>query len=1171
MAAALERLTQAPAKDLGRMERALADFCGLDPLEYYRACQLAIWTEADRVRPNRGRIPQVIAQQVADAVEHNVPPDLHVGGFSGWEPYVLAHVPLPEGLRMVQVASDRTDTTGLLRSLHPEEHSDSPSGESPTPKGAGLAIQERDRGSLRAWVSTLPGNEAFKDRWLRVLVPALAEADRLEEALEYLEEIGSQSVREAAVCTAISLCAEAGYDTVVQAFLSHLAPGANRVRCRVKLMCARLRLSGEVAAAAAEMEAIEGEVESKQGGEECAEGKSHLVWLNRGFSLEVRHELAVGWWDVVWARLDVGQFWEALDAAKHVFSQLRRSNCMMGIFAEAQRRVSGDEVLRLAKAVLRAAEEFDSFDHTEAVLRRTIEFLARSGSPAALQLALSFIEAKMPHATSSIRDEHRQNALRIFASSPPNELSWEETAAVGNGISSAAIRADCLYALALHAAVEDEWDQCERLERTAKRIMETVDPESTEAQLSGGFGEIEEKPGIPEMLRWIRSRRYSEEVQSEPNQWFSEAIALATSLRHFPEVALYGVGRLLIESPPFPERGDLYRETLKQLKSVSGFFDTSLFRNELSLRAENAFWDPLDAELPAPEEHQKMRTSESGGDADAPHPRLLRKKFDAALAQIEERREAARFVSNFLKKAVSRILHPIRKPVAEALFEAARRIRSTHTKIQFLAMVHALAMEQGDTTEARWVAEAARCFAREAEVLSEYETEVNKRLLVEAGGEAQPRKDELKEGAAAPDFEAAFVELEAAPDVWRAISLFNKALATGDSQLFFRAFELAEEGFAIETSHGRYSMIFESVSDWPRLIGKLSSRADRAYLLRRMWNWYDWFRLQDNDCGILFVPSWAGQMAAVGEINLALETVERLRYLEHRANGYAEVAIGCGLTRGDARGAELFARFVNVAKELAATEEHQCGADLGVRRIAMVCAEEGDHHHLLEVVALGMEMLRSNKPGDAHFCLLLHLLEALSLANRTDAWGELLDCLIQSEQTTRWHSGQMSSVVYSLWKDCRHDPKAFRLSDRLGFLERFCVMMAAVRPVKQWGHNEARLLQICLSQSEDIPQIQERFEAVSSCSPEVVESLLGQSLALRPDQDLPAAPDDQMLRWLANLCPYSEAAAHHLIGHVADRCLHENNWSALLTLAEECHSLDLDWLKNIAEAVLAGE
>jgi hypothetical protein len=165
----------------------------------------------------------------------------------------------------------------------------------------------------------------------------------------------------------------------------------------------------------------------------------------------------------------------------------------------------------------------------------------------------------------------------------------------------------------------------------------------------------------------------------------------------------------------------------------------------------------------------------------------------------------------------------------------------------------------------------------------------------------------------------------------------------------------------------------------------------------------------------------------------------------------------------------------------------------------------------------------------------------------------------------------MSSVVSSLWQSCRHDPKAFRLSDRLGFLERFCVMMAAVRPVKQWGHTEARLLQISLSQSEDVPQILERFESVSSCSPEVVESLLGRSLALRPDQDSPAAPDDQMLRWLANLCPYSEEAAHRFIGHVADRYLHENNWSALLTLAKECHSLDLDWLKNIAEAVLASE
>ena len=1175
VAMVLERLIQAPAGDLRRMERALADFRGLDPLEYYRACQLAIWTEADRVRPNGGRIPQVIAQQVAEAVEHNVPPDLHVGGLSGWEPFVLAHVPLPEGLRMVRVASDRTSTTGLLRSLHPEEQLDSPSGESPTSKGACLAIQERDRGSLRAWVSALPGNEGLKDRWLRVLVPALAEADRLDEALEYLEEIGSQSVRESAVCTAISLCAEAGYDMMVEAFLSHLAPGANRVRCRVELMGANLRLAGDTAAAVAEMEAIEEEILSEHRRSERDE-KASLADLSGA----VRRSLAVGWTSVVYARLNAGEFLEAVDAAKHVSHEFSRTGCMGRIIAEAQRRISTAETLRFAEAVLRASEEFNSYEHIRFVLTETIDFLACSGSATALQFALDLIEEKMAGAESATREEHRQNTLRIFAASPPRELSWEETAAVGDEISSAATRADCLHALALHAAIEGEWEQSNKLEHRAERLLRDQNRESAEDQPCDGSGEWEEKPGILEMLRWMRSRQHLEGVQSEPSQWFSEAIALAVSLRHFREDALYAVGCLLIESPPFPERGDLYRQALKKMEWFSSVFGTSMLRNELKRRAATAFWDPETAGLQdleqAWEDTQKTRPAELAQETAVPHPRLLRKKFTTALAEIEEGRSANLFVSNFLEAAAPRILHPIRKPVVEALFEAAQRIGSTHGKARFPALVHVLAQERGETAEARWVADTARRFARKSGVVPEYEAKLKKSLPIEAGGEAQPQRGDLRERASGLEFDAAFAEFaaepEASPRAWNATLLFEKALATGDSEAFFRAFELIEDAFAIATSAGRNCLIFEHACEWPLQIGKLPSRADRLHLLRRIWNWHDWFQLQaDDDCGFLFVPAWARQMAAAGEVDLALEMVDRLRGREHRANGYAEVAVGCGLTRGDARAAEIFARFVDAAKQAAAAEEGQCGADLGVRRIAMVCAEEGDHHHLQEAVALGREMLLMKRNGDAHFCLLLHLLEALSLANRTDAWGELLDCLIQSEQTTRWHSGQMSSVVSSLLQSCRHDPKAFRLSDRLGFLERFCVMMAAVRPVKQWGHTEARLLQISLSQSEDVPQILERFEAVSSCSPEVVESLLGRSLALRPDKDSPAAPDEQMLRWLANLCPYSEEAAHRFIGHVADRYLHENDWSALLTLAKECHSLDLDWLKNIAEAVLAGE
>lgn len=1176
----LERLAQASAEDLGRMERALADFCGLDPLEYYRACQLAIWTETDRVRPNGGRIPEVIAQQVAKAVEDNVPPDLHVGGVSGWEPFVLAHVPLPEGLRMVQVASDRTCTTALLRSLHPEEHPDPPSGDSPNPKVASLAIQERDSVSLRTWVSALPGNKGLKDRWLSVLVPALAEAGRMEEAFEYLEEIVSQSVREAVACSAVSLCAEAGYETTARAFLSHLAPGLNRIRCRVELMEAKLRLAGDTAAAVAEMEAIEEEAAGEHRRVEQDETAAHSKPPPASLSGAVRRSLAAGWTSVVRARLNAGEFFEAVDAAKHVSHEFSRSGCMGRILAEAQRRISTSETLRFAKAVLRASEEYNAYGHIRFVLRETIEFLARSGSAAALQFALDLIEEKMAGAENATCEEHRQNALRIFCALPPSELSWEETAAVGDGISSATTRADCLYALALHAAVEGEWEQSNRLEQRAERLLKAAGRKPAEAQPCDGSDEWEEKPGIPEMLRWMRSRQHSEGIQSEPNQWFWEAITLAVSLRHFREEALYAVGCLLIESPAFPERGYLYRQVLEKMEGFSSVFSTSLLRNELDSRAATAFLDPAapslqDLEQTA-EDNEKTRPAELAKETAVPHPRLLRKKFTAALAQIEEGRSSGVFVSNFLEAAAPRILHPIRKPVVEALFEAAQRIGSTHGKARFSALVHVLAQERGESAEAIWVADTARKFALKSGVVSEYEAERKKILPIEAGGEAQPRRGDLPERISALEFEAAFAEFVAEPTAppraWNAHLLFEKALATGDSKAFFRAFELIEEAFAIMISAGSGSSIFEHACEWPPQIGKLRSRADRLHLLRRMWNWHDWFQLHDDEnCGFLFVPAWAGQMAAAGEIDLALEMVDRLRGLEHRANGYAHVAAGCGLTRGDTRAAEIFARFVDAAKQAAAAEEYQFGADLGVRRIAMVCAEEGDQHHLQEAVALGRDMLLMKRNGDASFCLLMHLLEALALANRTDAWGKLLDCLIQSKQTTRWHSGQMSSVVSSLWKSCRHDPKTFKLSDRLGFLERFCVMMAAVRPVKQWWYTEARLLQICISQSEDVPQILERFEAVSSCSPEMVDSLLGQSFALRPDQDSPTGPDDQMLRWLANLSPYSEEAAYRLIGHVAGRCLHENDWSAILTLAKECYSLDLDWLKNIAEAVLVGE
>lgn len=784
----------------------------------------------------------------------------------------------------------------------------------------------------------------------------------------------------------------------------------------------------------------------------------------------------------------------------------------------------------------------------------------------------------MADAESAVREEHRQRALRIFAALPPVELSWEETAAVGNRISSAATRAECFYALALHAATAGEWGQSEWLQQQAEHILKTANRDTAEDRTDDGSDLTEKRPALPEMLRWMRNRQSSAADESEPSQWFSEAISLAASLRHFPEEALYAVGRLLIEAPPFPEREGLYFEALEKLESLLGYSDASLFRNDLNCRAEAHFWNPTAPDLPEPEQNtwkkQKPRESEPAVDTNALHPRLFRKKFDALLGQLTERKKSDMFVSNFLKAAASRILHPIRKPVVEALFEAARRIHDAYVKADFSALVHSLALDRGDTPEARWAAESARRFARKAGVLPEYETEFKSRLAVKAGRGERLHWDDLKVRTINFGFDAALAEYAAEPKatskLFNASVLFQKALATGDTRAFFQAFDLTEEAFAISAASGLNTAVFAEAPDWLLQIGRLPSRVDQIHLLHRIWNWHDWFRRQDDsDLGIFFVPAWAGRMAAAGEVKLALETVERLKHLEHRAFGYAELAIGCGLTRGDSRAELLFARFAKAAKDLVAAEEYQCGADMGVRRIAMTCAMEGDLSHLLETVELGKEMLLLNRKGKAHGGLLMPLLEALSLANRIDDWGQLLDSLIQSEQANGWHTGQMSWVISSVWEKCRQHTRAFTLPTRLDVLEKFCALMAKVRLLKQWGTEEATLLRFCLFDSDDIPIILNRFKFLSSCSPDVVRSLLRPFLAPCPAEDLPAAPDDQMLRWIATLCPYSDEASLHFVGHVTDRCLQQNDWSALRTLARECPSPELDWLENIADTVLA--
>jgi hypothetical protein len=1177
VAGALERLRQAADEDLGRIDRALADFCGLDPQNYYRACQLALWTEAERLQQTDRRIPTKIARKVAEAVEQNVPQGEHTYSSDDWEPFVLSRLPLAEGLRILEAtsrssrSSDKKIAVERLRSFHPEGDSDTFWGPSPDQDGARLAVRERNRESLREWVDSPSKSAETKELGLGVLVPALAEAERFDEALEYLEDILTPCVHDAAALNAIRACAASLNESDAQPFLARLGHGFEWVKGKVELMTSRLRFSGRTEAATTEMTAIEEEIAAALGNTRDAPEDNLPDSSLRGLSETIRKALAIGWIQIVYDWLENDDYLRAFGAAKRILCASLRSRGLEEVLAARLGRMSLEETLWLAEAVLHAAEEFDSFEHSKAVLNEVIIFLARSGNLTALQYALDLIEEKLAGAESLMREQKIQNTLRVFASSPPRELTWEETAVVANRILSATTRADCLYVLAIHALVEGEEEASKRLEHKAKQALQAANQASDSAADAPDSDFFPKWRELSEMMDWLRSRKSAETQQSDQSQWFSEALALAGYLRDFRADAFYAIARLLLESPPFPERGSLYRQAVEEIPDGSGFVTAAAYRNDLRRRVEESFSDPNDAGFLEPwasngEAISKSRTAHSM-DGVGLDPKLVRRKFSSTLRKIEEKPETAEWISKFIEAAAPKILNPIRKGVVEALFNAAEKLRP-YPKTNFLATIHILSLEQRESEDARWMACVAHNFAKRAGLLPDFDAQVKRRL--------QPTPTNLKERVINLGLEDAFAEFEAEAETSQKVShahiLFDKALASGDREAFFKAFNLAEDAFAVETSPGGSVVYFECAVEWLRHVGRLPSRSDRLHLLRRMWSWHDWLGLQsDVEFTESFVPVWAGQMAAADEVDLAEETVESLRNLDHRAHGYAEMVVGCGLTRGDARAEMFLGKFFKIAEEMVVQPESQFGLYYGLKQIAMACAEESDHQHLIQVVNLGRKLLLLNRGKNTYVTLLIFLFEALSAANRTDIWSEVLESWAQSKQLSSWDESTPGMVLNSIWENYRHSSEKFTLSKRLNFIDKICEIMGLVRPVKQWGCDEFRLLQICIvkPQKGDTPVILERFKALSSCSPDIVKGLLDDNpWSLRGAVSLPP-PDEQMLCWISILCPYSEDAAIFFIAHVATRLLQAGDWGSLRILANDCSVLDLGWLADIAEAVLA--
>lgn len=1164
----LATLADAADADLERIDRALSAFDGLDSPDLVNACFLALSTEAERAWKSGALMPRVIACKIADAMAANVQGEAHGKIDRPWMRFVFSRTPVAEAVRIARLL--RENPADLLESPRAMEDPEILFCAAPTVESARAIVATRDGKALRNWVDALP-DDGTKDKVRAVLVPALAEEDRVEEALFFWEEIRSEQLRSIAAEEALEACAARLREADALGFLSRLPQGKAVLRGRLLLLRHRLHASGDSQSAIAEMNAIEQEISAACGGNlrdwrMLASGASgHLI------SFSTVRYLSEAWLAVVLQQRRDRQFFEALKTAERMHDLMLRAGIVWRVLAAAQRMVSAEDALSMAQKVVRMGEESDCREHALRMLDYATAFLAREGSRGALNAALKLVAEKLAAADASARDNRTEAILVLFVQCPPHELSFKETAAVMERIHKPASRASCLRALALHAALDGDWDESGRLMHRAEEVPQPQNEATPEA----GSSTAEPKPGIPEFLNWMRNKEKAVGGEADTHFWFSEAFALAQSLHELQEQALYAVGRLLIESPHFAGQQDLYARLLLKLQDPhrpdSGLF----YVRELRRLLATARWSPsLESlrEIQSTAELNPPSYEEASPiDPSPPHPRLIQKHFRALLNRLEPDNDPdhSHFFTMFLRKSAEHVLHPIHEPVVDALFEAARQISNTPSQGAFAARLHGLARKPGDTPAARRVAAAARTFAEQTGALPEYESHLPGELPPEAGGHAGEPEISLEKRIRNLDFETAFslvaAEEAAMTRLGCATELFEKALALGDRHFFSRVFDLAEAAFiAACTQHGT-ELPVEFSTPWFGLLGRLPHVADRVQLLGRMETWFRLLGFHDRE---EMLSAWVAQMVAAGQVDRALRAVETLKSADKRAHGFMEIALARGLTRGDVLAEEMFEKFLEAFHHTIAVEPYPLGACLALKRAAEGFVETGNPEGLRKILDEGKKLFRGKCGPFSARRLLEDTLVTLAGAGRTDLWAEVLESCLQSGQMQNWTWSEFSYLLEHMWKHRSLLPRRLTQAQRVVFLEKVFAM--AERAGVSMKTKEALLLHICLHGAEDPRRLIHRFADLSDCSPEVVEGLLGRNLLYaNPSEDTPPPPDPALLCWIASLCPYSGKTARLFFEHLAGRNLEANNWSTLQKLAAECSALNTDWLEKLALAVLS--
>lgn len=1172
LAAVLETLSTAHGSDLQRIDRALAGFSGLDNLDFFRACFLALSTEADRVREGGDLVPRQIARKIADAIEQNVREDIYAGLDRDWVGFVFSRTPLPEGLRMVRPLRD--NLTSFLKDLHAKGDPEELFRTAPTRESADAVVQIREKEPLRAWMDTIP-ETGIKDNARSVLVAALVEVDRLEEAFEYLEEVRSDGVRVTAAQGGLEACLAQRREEDARVFLSRLPPGDATLKGRVAIVRAGLYQTGELKAAAGEMECIQEEVVLDCGGDL----RDWQMLLAGEPALSITYgtlrNLADGWSAVFFAQLQLGEFWDALKTTQRVHHHRRQAELLWNVFIAVQRKLMPADAIRVAREAVRIAEESNCREHEIWVVSSAAEFLAREGSKASFDAALALVAEKFEAADAYVSEYHAQNVLKVFVSCPPCDLDLEGTAAMAQKILKPDERATCMRAVALHAALEGNWEQSGRLMRRAKRVLQKTLPEKGKKSFTNERASDEDvKPGVPEFLRWLRSGAKAVQGDADVAFWFSEAFALAQSLGECQLEAVYGVARLLIDTAPFCGQTELYQRILEQMHAPSEYArGVPVYMSELKRRIDEARWSPaleaLDKVHCSIEENPPSMDDVSIKLSSSPHPRLIQKHFGKLLNSMRvERIPTSRcFLSSFLETAAQRVLHPKDKRVVDALFEAASGMTWNGSLGAFACLMHVHAMKHGDTPDARMVAVEARAFAERTQALAEYEKLLSEEMPSAGGGPREKGGVKIEQRIRELDFEAAFALATAQSGITRqhcATELFEKALAIGDRELFLRVFELAEAVFCSSCSHQEQSLPVQYAIPWFELLGRFPHVPERRQLLGRIWDWFSLLEFSERE---EMVAHWAGKMAAAGQTERALQEVENLKSADRRAHGFMEIALACGLARGEARALVIFGLFLDAFNRTVGVESSPFGSCLALQRACMEFAKAGAHGRLLEIIEEGKKLF-CGKCDFFHTRFALGImLGALAEAGRTDQWGSLLDAVLLSGKLSGWTWFEFSYLLDAV---TGHQPSLqqnFTQQQRLVFLEKLFEMARMAKVSLKT--TEASVLQVCLQGAEDTWQLIHRFEELSDCSPDVVTGMLKRD-PLRPELwlDSPEIPAEPMLRWIASLCPYSDVAAVVFVEHVSARFLQQNDWAALKALAGGCSVIDLSWIEKLADAVL---